>query len=75
MTDNLEKLKQILYEVTDLTGAQSVLGWDQQTYMPAGGAEGRGEQLSTLAKITHDRFISDELGELLDLLLPTVDTA
>lgn len=73
MTEHLEKLKQILYKVTDLTGAQSVLGWDQQTYMPAGGAEGRGEQLSTLAKITHDRFISDELGELLDQLLPTVN--
>jgi carboxypeptidase Taq len=69
----LEELKQKLYEISDLVGAQSVLGWDQQTYMPSGGAEGRGEQLSTLARITHDRFISDELGKLLEELAPYAD--
>lgn len=73
MEQKLNQLKQCLYEVADLVGAQSVLGWDQQTYMPAGGAETRGEQLSTLARITHERFTSDEMGELLSDLAPYAD--
>ncbi len=70
MEEKLALFKEKINEVADLVGAQAVLGWDQQTYMPAGGAEGRGEQLSTLAKLTHDQFISDEVGALLEDLLP-----
>ncbi len=70
MESKLAKLKSILNEVSDLVGAQAVLGWDQQTYMPSGGSEARGEELSTLARITHERFTSDEIGTLLDDLLP-----
>jgi carboxypeptidase Taq len=43
-----------------------VLGWDQQVYMPPGGAEARAEQLSTLSKIAHDMFVVDEIGVLLE---------
>lgn len=74
MESKLNKLKIILNEVSDLVGAQAVLGWDQQTYMPPGGAEARGEELSTLARITHERFTGDELGSLLQDLLPQADT-
>ena len=35
MNRKLKELKEILAEVADLVGAQAVLGWDQQTYMPA----------------------------------------
>jgi carboxypeptidase Taq len=71
MNKKLKELKDILAEVADLVGAQAVLSWDQQTYMPAGGAESRGEQLSTLARITHDKFTSPRIGELLDGLSRT----
>ena len=71
MNKKLKELKDILAEVSDLVGAQAVLGWDQQTYMPAGGSESRGEQLSTLARITHDKFTSPRIGELLDGLSRT----
>ena len=71
MNKKLKELKDILAEVADLVGAQAVLGWDQQTYMPAGGSESRGEQLSTLARITHDKFTSPRIGELLDGLSRT----
>ncbi len=74
MEKKIEKLKTLLYEVSDLVSAESVLGWDQQTYMPPGGAEARGEQLSTLARITHDKFVSDEIGSLLDDLVPYAKT-
>lgn len=33
----LEELKALLAEVNDLNNAAAVLGWDQATYMPAGG--------------------------------------
>jgi carboxypeptidase Taq len=66
MNEKITKLKNLLAEIYDLTYAQAVLGWDQQTYMPAGGATDRGNQLGTLAKIAHLRFTSDEMGKLLD---------
>ena len=62
----LTRLKSKLAEVCDLKGAASVLGWDQQTYMPPGGASARAEQLATLEKLSHEMFVSAEMGELLE---------
>jgi len=62
----LEQLKEKLAVVSDLNGAASVLGWDQQTYMPRGGAAARAEQLATLGRLAHEALISDEIGELLE---------
>jgi carboxypeptidase Taq len=62
------RLKDILAEVTDLTRAAMLLGWDQETYMPPGGVQGKAEQLSTLQRLAHERFTSDEVGKLLDSL-------
>ncbi|TLM99828.1 carboxypeptidase M32, partial [bacterium] len=45
-----------------------ILSWDQQTYMPEGGAEDRGDALATLSGLAHKRFTSDEVGKLLDEL-------
>ena len=50
--------------------ATAVLGWDQQVYMPSGGAESRGNSLATLGKIGHIKATSDELGKLLEDLAP-----
>jgi carboxypeptidase Taq len=66
MESKLTKLKSILNEVYDLNRISSVLGWDQQTYMPPGGAEDRGNQLSLLAKMSHEKFTAKEVGELLE---------
>ncbi|MCI0722991.1 MAG: carboxypeptidase M32 [Acidobacteria bacterium] len=62
----LEELKERLGVVSDLNGAASVLGWDQQTYMPPGGAAARAEQLATLGRLAHEALISDQVGELLE---------
>ncbi len=70
MQNKIKELKSILGEVSDLNYASAVLGWDQQTYMPSGGAEGRGRQLATLARLAHIRFTSDEVGQLLEDLEP-----
>lgn len=70
MEEKLNQLKTILNEVADINSASAVLGWDQQTYMPPGSAEGRGNQLATLGQIAHVKFTSDEVGNLLDELEP-----
>src|SRR5712691_11533033 len=66
MTDSITHLKTILAEVADLERARAVLDWDQETYMPPGGVQGRAEQLSTLSELAHVKFTSDEVGRLLD---------
>jgi len=64
----LNMLKEILGEVADLYAVESLLGWDMQTYMPRGGAEVRGYQQATIGKIAHEKFISEEVGRLLEEL-------
>ena len=66
MSEKFEELRTRLAEIIDLGAAAAVLGWDQQVYMPTGGAEARAIQLSTLTKTTHDWFVSDEIGQLLE---------
>ena len=66
MSEKFTKLKALIAEVADLNAAQAVLGWDQQTYMPPGGAEARGHQLATLGSLTHQKFTSEEIGNLLN---------
>lgn len=68
---NLAQLKTKLNEYHDLISAYYLLKWDQDTYMPPGGAGGRGHQLSTLARIAHLKFTSDEVGQLLEDLSPS----
>jgi len=68
MSESLERLKTILAEVTDLNRAAALLEWDQETYMPPGGVTPRSEQMSTLMRLSHVRFTSDEVGRLLSTL-------
>ncbi len=68
MTDKLEQLKKIFEEVSDLGSTAGLLGWDQQTYMPIGGGDARGQQLATIGKLAHQKATSEEVGKLLDEL-------
>ena len=61
-----DKLEEALREITDLQAAAALLEWDQQTYMPPGGAPARARQLATLEKTAHSRLVSDDIGKLLD---------
>jgi carboxypeptidase Taq len=74
MEPKIQQLKEILGEISDLNHASAVLGWDQQTYMPAGGAEARGNQLALLGKLSHERGTSPELGKLLEGLKPYAES-
>lgn len=54
-----------LKKTATLSSCASLLSWDEQTYLPAGGAEHRAAQLSLLAGIVHRRATAPRIGELL----------
>jgi carboxypeptidase Taq len=66
VSDPIDALRQRLAEIDDLYHAASLLVWDQQTMMPARGVAARADAMSTLERISHELFIADETGELLD---------
>jgi carboxypeptidase Taq len=66
MEEKLKQLKDKLAEIMNLNYTAALLGWDQQTYMPPGGAEARGNQLALLGKLIHERSTSPEMGKLLE---------
>ena len=63
-----EELKTRLASIHDLRMAQAILGWDQHTKMPPKAGELRAEQLGTLDRFSHELFIDDEIGAMLDEL-------
>jgi carboxypeptidase Taq len=66
MDQKFQELKARLLEINNLDNAGALLGWDQQTYMPSGGAEARGRQMATLARLSQEKFIDPAVGKLLD---------
>lgn len=66
MEKKLQELKTRLAEVFDLNAAAAVLGWDQATYMPRGGAGARGRQMATLASLAQQKFTDPAIDRLLD---------
>ncbi len=52
-------------ELATLSSCSALLGWDEQTYMPRGGANHRGSQMALLAGLHHQRATDPRLGELL----------
>jgi carboxypeptidase Taq len=69
----LATLRERLGELDDLTQAAALAGWDEQTYMPPGGATARGEILATLGRLAHARLTDPELATLLDELAQAPD--
>ena len=60
------ELRERLAEIADLGKAISLLDWDQQVMMPPGGAAIRAEQLGTVGRIAHQKFIDPAVGSLID---------
>ena len=57
----LEKLRDRMAELSDLSATQMLAAWDQLVMMPGEGADGRAHQLGALARLTHERATSDEI--------------
>jgi carboxypeptidase Taq len=63
-----EELRQRLAEIADLGKTAALLSWDQHVMMPSRGAALRAEQLATVGRIAHHKFISPEIGHLIEEL-------
>ncbi|QDU61511.1 Thermostable carboxypeptidase 1 [Planctomycetes bacterium Pan216] len=48
-----------------LASCEALLSWEQQTYMPPGGVEHRGNQLALLAGMIHEQRTDPKIGDLL----------
>jgi carboxypeptidase Taq len=70
VADALDRLKERLTELVDLSGVGRLLSWDQQTKMPSAGVHHRADQMAALQRIAHERFTDPEIGRLLDELAP-----
>ena len=50
-----------------LASSLALLSWDEQTYLPSGGAEYRAEATAQLAGLLHDRASAPEIADLIGL--------
>lgn len=62
-----------MHRIADVRFASAVLQWDQETMLPPKGAAFRGQQISTLAELSHQLFSEAELGDILNELAATAD--
>lgn len=67
----LEPLIAHLRTIEHIDSAASLLSWDMETYMPAGGGAARADQIATLQGLAHEQLVAPEterlLGQWLDL--------
>lgn len=71
MSDIQPTYEQLLAELKDVSligSCMSVLGWDEQTYLPPDGAGHRANQMALLAGLRHDRATSKKIDDLLSQL-------
>lgn len=66
-------LKARLADVNALRAAISIMDWDQQTYMPRGGAEARAEHVGLLSRMAHEMFVADETRGLVESINGQLD--
>jgi len=59
------ELMRLVCEAATLRSAGSLLGWDQETFMPPAAAEFRAEQLAMISSLVHERVTSARMGDLL----------
>lgn len=64
-----DRYRNELQEIADLKFATALLQWDQETYMPPGGAAARARQVATLTELAHIKFTAPSFGDLLTELL------
>jgi carboxypeptidase Taq len=61
----LEKLRDRMAELADLSSVEMLLHWDQLVTMPGDGAAARAQQLAALARLTHERATDAQIGDWL----------
>ena len=61
----LDNLAREFRDIATLATCESILGWDEVTYMPPGGGEHRANQKALLAGMVHQRATAPKIGEWL----------
>lgn len=64
----LQELKTRLIEIKAIESVVELLSWDQNVYMPLGGAATRAQQMAVLAQLAHEKFTDPVIGNLLEKL-------
>ncbi|MBI3211985.1 MAG: carboxypeptidase M32, partial [Simkania negevensis] len=64
-----ERLVALGKEIHLFSSISQLLEWDQETYLPKGGAEVRASQLELLASLTHQKQISSSFKKTLSKLI------
>ncbi len=70
MVNKLKRLKELVGEAFELGRIAAVLDWDQQVGMPVAAAANRARQTSLISCMAHEKLAGNELGELLENLVP-----
>ncbi len=60
----IERLKSLDTTVTRLGHIAALLEWDQETYMPNGGVEGRAAQIALIVGLHHEKIVDPEWESL-----------
>lgn len=60
-----DELRARLRDAATLASVAQLLGWDQETCMPASAGESRAEQLALVGRLAHERATHAGIGELL----------
>ncbi|WP_341910914.1 carboxypeptidase M32 [Ferrovibrio terrae] len=65
MMKSYKALEKQFHRIGAINGALAMLGWDQATMMPDGGARARSEQMATLNVLRHEWIADPKLADLL----------
>ena len=68
MREETRRLAALDRERNLLTHIGSLLGWDQETYLPSGAVEERADQLALVEGLAHEKAVDPEIGDLLSSL-------
>jgi carboxypeptidase Taq len=60
------RLRRRIVDLRSLDSTLSLLGWDEETYLPDGARAGRGDQIATLESIRHHLLTDEGFGDLVD---------
>jgi len=55
-------------KISTLNSVSALLRWDQETYLPRLGGEGRADQLALIASMAHEELVGREMEDLLGAL-------
>src|SRR6185312_14063230 len=68
----IRELLSRVHEIADLAALGALAEWDQNTSMPGGAGEVRGDQMATLQGVLHEHWTAPTMGQLLEELSKTV---